>query len=98
MIDKYLYEQPDADKENLCKEDIPDMMDDDLDPVYPGNKYFKKRINPLTALEGLMSLYFFGGLGLAFYFGDFALLPFHLLLSLGFLLVFYYSVQHTRNA
>ena len=66
--------------------------------TWHGNKYFKKRINPLTALEGLMSLYFFAGLALAFYFGDFALLPFHLLLSLGFLLVFYYSVQHTRNA
>ncbi len=66
--------------------------------TWHGNKYFKKRINPLTALEGLLSIYFFGGLALAFYFQDFALLPFHLLLSLGFLLVFYYSVQHTRNA
>ena len=65
---------------------------------WKGNIYFKKRINPLTALEGLLSLYFFVGLGLAFYFNDFALLPFHLLLSLGFLLVFYYTVQHTRNA
>lgn len=70
----------------------------DKEGTWHGNKYFKKRVNPLTALEGLMSLYFFGGLGLAFYFNDFALLPFHLLLSLGFLLVFYYSVQHTRNA
>lgn len=62
------------------------------------NKYFSKRINPLTLVEGLLSLYFFAGLGLAFYFHDFALLPFHILLSLGFLLVFYYSVQHTRHA
>lgn len=66
--------------------------------TWHGNKYFKKRINPMTAIEGLLSIYFFGGLALAFYFQDFALLPFHLLLSLGFLLVFYYSVQHTRNA
>lgn len=65
---------------------------------WKGNIYFKKKINPLTALEGFLSLYFIGGLGLAFYFQDFALLPFHLLLSLGFLLVFYYTVQHTRNA
>lgn len=62
------------------------------------NKYFVKKINPLTAVEGLLSLYFMAGLGLAFYFQDFALLPFHILLSLGFLLVFYYTVQHTRNA
>jgi len=66
--------------------------------TWKGNKYFAKRINPLTALEGVLSVYFLGGLALAFYFNDFALLPFHLLLSLGFLLVFYYSVQHTRNA
>ena len=65
---------------------------------WKGNIYFKKKINPLTALEGFFSLYFLGGLGLAFYFNDFALLPFHLLLSLGFLLVFYYTIQHTRNA
>lgn len=66
--------------------------------TWKGNKYFARGINPMTVLEGLLSIYFFGGLGLAFYFNDFALLPFHLLLSLGFLLVFYYSVQHTRNA
>ncbi|WP_420385183.1 cellulose synthase family protein [Roseivirga sp.] len=65
---------------------------------WKGNKYFSKRINPLTLLEGFLSLYFLAGLGLAFYFNDFALLPFHILLSLGFLLVFYYSVQHTRHA
>ncbi len=65
---------------------------------WKGNIYFKKKINPLTALEGFLSLYFIAGLVLAFYFQDFALLPFHLLLSLGFLLVFYYTVQHTRNA
>ena len=63
-----------------------------------GNKYFSRRVNPLTLLEGLLSLYFIAGLGFAFYFGDFALLPFHLLLSLGFLSVFYYTIRHTRYA
>ncbi len=65
---------------------------------WKGNKYFKKKINPLTMLEGFLSLYFIAGLGFAFYFQDFALLPFHILLSLGFMLVFYYTVQHTRHA
>lgn len=65
---------------------------------WKGNIYFKKKINPLTIVEGFLGLYFLGGLGLAFYFNDFALLPFHLLLSLGFLLVFYYTLQHTRHA
>ena len=62
------------------------------------NKYFSRKINPLTMVEGILSLYFITGLGFAFYFNDFALLPFHILLSLGFLLVFYYTVQHTRHA
>jgi len=65
---------------------------------WKGNVYSKKKINPLTILEALMSLYFIGGLGFAFYFNDFALLPFHILLSLGFMLVFYYTVRHSRHA
>jgi len=66
--------------------------------TWKGNKYIKKKFNPLTASEGGVGIYFIGGLVLAFYFNDFVLLPFHLLLSLGFLLVFYYTVQHTRHA
>ncbi len=65
---------------------------------WKNNKYFKKKINRLTLLEGFMSLYFIAGLGFAFYFNDFALLPFHILLSLGFMLVFYYTIRHTRHA
>ena len=68
------------------------------DGNWKDNKYFSRKINPLTMLEGFLSLYFIGGLGFAFYFNDFALLPFHILLSLGFLLVFYYTIQHTRHA
>lgn len=70
----------------------------DKKDAWQSNKYFAKKINPLTLLEGLMSLYFLGGLVLAFVFNDYALLPFHLLLSLGFLLVFYYTLQHRRHA
>lgn len=70
----------------------------DKKDAWQSNKYFAKKINPLTILEGLMSLYFLAGLVLAFIFNDFALLPFHLLLSLGFLLVFYYTLQHRRHA
>jgi hypothetical protein len=50
----------------------------------------------LTALEGLLALYFLFGLFLAFWFRDFTLLPFHLLLFLGFGAVFFYSVRHAR--
>ena len=62
---------------------------------WKNNKYFSRKINPLTLLEGALSFYFFAGLGLAFYFKDFALAPFHVLLSLGFLLVCYYTIQHS---
>lgn len=65
---------------------------------WKGNVYSKKKINPLSILELFMSLYFAAGLGFAFYFNDFALLPFHILLSLGFMLVFYYTVRHSRHA
>jgi hypothetical protein len=65
---------------------------------WKGNIYSKKKINPLSILELFMSLYFTAGLGFAFYFNDFALLPFHILLSLGFMLVFYYTVRHSRHA
>jgi len=65
---------------------------------WKGNVYSKKKINPLSILELFMSLYFGAGLGFAFYFNDFALLPFHILLSLGFMLVFYYTVRHSRHA
>ena len=65
---------------------------------WKGNVYSKKKINPLSIIELLMSLYFIAGLGFAFYFKDFVLLPFHILLSLGFMLVFYYTVRHSRHA
>ena len=51
-----------------------------------------------TGLEGLLALYFLFGLGAGLYFRNFGLLPFHLLLTVGFGLVFYYTVRHNRVA
>jgi cellulose synthase/poly-beta-1,6-N-acetylglucosamine synthase-like glycosyltransferase len=59
-------------------------------------KYAPVSISLLTALEGLLALYFGFGLVLAFWFWDFTLLPFHLLLFLGFGAVFFYSIRHAR--
>ncbi|NNF02372.1 MAG: hypothetical protein HKN22_06780 [Bacteroidia bacterium] len=56
--------------------------------------YENRSISALSIVEGLLSLYFIGGIGLAFYLNDFGLLPFHLMLSFGFGIVFYYSVKH----
>jgi cellulose synthase/poly-beta-1,6-N-acetylglucosamine synthase-like glycosyltransferase len=59
-------------------------------------KYVPVSLSLLTALEGLLALYFLFGLLLAFWFRDFTLLPFHLLLCLGFGAVFYLSIRHAR--
>jgi cellulose synthase/poly-beta-1,6-N-acetylglucosamine synthase-like glycosyltransferase len=61
---------------------------------WKSNTYSLKRIPGIVALEFLLFLYFAWGVGLGLYFGDFALLPFHLLLCLGHLLVVIYSMKH----
>jgi cellulose synthase/poly-beta-1,6-N-acetylglucosamine synthase-like glycosyltransferase len=58
-------------------------------------KYRALRTNPLTILEGVLSLYFVTGVVLAFVLQEYGLLPFHIMLSLGFGFVFFYSVKHT---
>lgn len=60
------------------------------------NKYRALKAGPLTFAEGFLALYFTFGIGLAFYLGDFGMLPFHVMLTLGFGYVFFYSVKHTR--
>ena len=57
-------------------------------------KYRAVKISPLTALEALLTLYFASGLVLAFVLNDFGMIPFHLMLTLGFGFVFFYSVKH----
>ena len=60
-------------------------------------KYRAVKISPLTIGEGLMACYFIFGLFLAFHFGDFGLFPFHLMLSLGYIFVTFYSIKHARS-
>ena len=59
-------------------------------------RYRTGRPDGRTVLEGLLTLYFLLGLGAGLYFGNLGLLPFHLLLTTGFGLVFYYSLRHNR--
>ena len=61
-----------------------------------GNKYLRRKLNPLTFVEGLLMLYFFSGIIFAFYLEDFGLLPFHLMLFFGFAFVFILSLKHSR--
>ncbi|MBB6612571.1 glycosyltransferase [Pontibacter sp. Tf4] len=55
-------------------------------------------IGLLSWLEGLLALYFVWGIWLGFRLGDYGLLPFHVMLALGFGLVFCYSLVHSRKA
>jgi cellulose synthase/poly-beta-1,6-N-acetylglucosamine synthase-like glycosyltransferase len=63
---------------------------------WQANRYLGSRLSGLTVLEGLLCLYFLGGIYLGIYFGDFGLIPFHLMVAFGFGCVFYYSVAHAR--
>jgi cellulose synthase/poly-beta-1,6-N-acetylglucosamine synthase-like glycosyltransferase len=59
-------------------------------------RYRTGGVGPLVVLEGLLAAYFAFGLGAGLSFGDFGLVPFHSLLTLGFASVCYYSVRHAR--
>ncbi|GAC1593944.1 MAG: glycosyltransferase [Hymenobacter sp.] len=59
-------------------------------------RYRTGGVGLLVVLEGLLAAYFAFGLGAGLYFGDAGLLPFHLLLTVGFAVVCYYSVRHAR--
>ncbi|MBF9254180.1 glycosyltransferase family 2 protein [Pontibacter sp. 172403-2] len=60
--------------------------------------YTMESISLLTGLEGLLALYFVFGIWADFRLHDFGFLPFHVLLTLGFGMVFSYSVFHSSRA
>lgn len=61
------------------------------------NRYIAKKLNPLTYIEGFLSIYFFSGLYFAYIFEDYGLFLFHLGLSLGFGSLFIVSLLQVRN-
>jgi cellulose synthase/poly-beta-1,6-N-acetylglucosamine synthase-like glycosyltransferase len=61
-----------------------------------GNRYVTRSWSMLTMLEGLLMLYFLGAIFVAIYIGDYGLLPFHLMLTVGFGVIFGYSIIHSR--
>jgi hypothetical protein len=60
---------------------------------WAGNVYLKRNVDFLTIVEGLLSLYFMFGISFGVYVRDFGLIPFHLMLAVGFAGVFIYSVK-----
>jgi len=64
--------------------------------TWVNKKYRSIKINPLTIVEVLVTLYFLGAIAYAIHLEDYGLLPFHIMLTLGFGLVSFYSVKHTQ--
>ncbi len=67
-----------------------------LKDQFLNNKYLNNRLSPSTFTEILLSVYFLSGIFLAFYYNDYGLLPFHLMLFAGFSLISGYSIAHAR--
>ena len=64
---------------------------------FKGNKYDKKSISLITIGEGiLMVLFGFTAINRAIY-GDLGMVPFHLMLAIGYGLVFFYSLSELRT-
>ncbi|MGB1040039.1 MAG: cellulose synthase family protein [Flavobacteriales bacterium] len=62
---------------------------------WKGKKYSKTKIKWVTIVEGLLCGYFIYGMSLCFSWGDYGMLPFFFMLSLGFGVICYYSVRHS---
>jgi cellulose synthase/poly-beta-1,6-N-acetylglucosamine synthase-like glycosyltransferase len=56
-----------------------------------------RSISPITLLEGAMAVYFGWGMYLGMTLEDMGLFPFHAMLTVGFSLVFFYSIRHARG-
>ena len=65
---------------------------------FKGNKYDKKRLSILNIAEGILFVLFaYTTVNRAIY-GDLGMVPFHLMLAIGYGLVFFYSVAEIRKA
>ncbi|MBO0933971.1 cellulose synthase family protein [Fibrella aquatilis] len=63
--------------------------------TWRANVYIAEGLPWLTLLEGIMMLYFIGGIALGVYLNDYRMLFFHCMLTVGFGMVFVYSLLHT---
>lgn len=70
----------------------------DRKDAWKKNKYLVSSVSFLTILEFILTIYFGFGIYSAFYYNDFTLLPFHIMLFLGFGYVTFYSLFHSRKS
>ena len=61
---------------------------------WDANKYVSRQFGWLAVAEGILAVYFLGGLALAFYVDDFRMFALHIMLMVGFGMVFGYSLVH----
>ncbi len=64
--------------------------------TWVNKKYRALKISTLTVVELLFTVYFLGAIGFAFYIEDYGLLPFHIMLTIGFGIVSFFSVKHSQ--
>ena len=65
---------------------------------FKGNKYDKKSLSIINIGEGILMVVFgFTAVNRAIY-GDLGMVPFHLMLSIGYGLVFFYTIQEIRES
>lgn len=62
---------------------------------WKGSKYNKVSISWVTITESLLALYFLYGIYLCFLWNDYGMLPFFIMLTLGFGTISFYSFKHT---
>lgn len=70
-------------------------LSNDKSKKWGANVYLKRKINPITILEVLFAAYFFCGILLGVHYDDYGLMPFHVMLFLGFGYVSFYSISHS---
>lgn len=63
-----------------------------LTDSWSDNKYLVKKLDVVSIIEGLLALYFLGGILMAFAVNDWGMLPFHLMLFFGFGTIFGYAL------
>ncbi|MBL4594203.1 MAG: glycosyltransferase family 2 protein [Flavobacteriales bacterium] len=70
----------------------------DSKDIWKKNKYLVSSVSFLTVFEFLLTIYFLFGILSAFHYNDFTLIPFHIMLFLGFGYVTFYSLFHSRKS
>jgi cellulose synthase/poly-beta-1,6-N-acetylglucosamine synthase-like glycosyltransferase len=56
--------------------------------------YLSRSLAPVTVIEGLLGIYFWGAIAGSIWVGAYGMIPYHTLLAFGFSTVFYFSLRH----